>query len=151
MYTSFLNDYNSFKEFMCQILPPRLSTLSGFDTLIKKRYTQFTTKTVEECYILFMKLITSWIYYGYKIFNVEQYYSSDLPNQCWLAVGQEGVFLLARYTRDAILELKYADIDSFVPSPTGVLIIATDGTKYVFSSSQGAVITHIMMDYIGLI
>ncbi|RKP03142.1 hypothetical protein CXG81DRAFT_24249 [Caulochytrium protostelioides] len=133
-----------------ETIPARLAPESAHDFLkqaISVQHAGMKKMSVAEAQQTYMQRVRAWPLYGVTVFDVVQTYTTAIPRACWLAVGHDGVYILQRYDKDAIVHHAYADILSFSPSPRNLLVV-TEGTKYVFSTQQSAQIAGLMRDYI---
>lgn len=132
----------SIEMYVQESMPKRLSIKPGILEQVQKRYQGILHFTTEEADNAFMEIVRSWTLHGSAVFEVnvrlnpvpfaisnwsstliQQSYSNELPSSCWMAVNSEGVHILPKRGKDPILTHPYANILSFVPSPTGILLL----------------------------
>jgi len=129
---------------------PKHFVRQGATQLVAQQHLKLKGKTRDESIKLYMAHIMAWDLYGSTIFNVLQSYTSAMPNNLWLAVCHNGVHILNRRSKTALLSYPYKSIVNYSPSHKNIMIMTeslTRGTKYVFNTSEASQIAHLIKDY----
>ena len=129
---------------------PKHLVKQGVQQQLAAQHQKLSGKSKDECNRLFMEQLFTWEFYGSTVFNVLQSYTSQMPNNLWLAINHTGVYVLNRRSKTPLLSFPYKSIVNYSPSQKNIMIMTeslTRGTKYVFNTSEASVIAHLIKDY----
>jgi len=136
-----------------KFLPKHLRAVLSVDD-VAAHHSKLRNVPKLECKARLLKFIMSWPLYGATVFEVLQSYTTTLPKNLWLAVNTEGVHIMRRRAKEALISYDYRSIVNYSPSLRNLMIITeslTRGTKFVFTTSQASQIAHMIKDYTHII
>ena len=149
--TKKINYETAAATYIPQVVKDRMKNQENVKKLphdLKKEHMSMQGKLRDECNEVFMKTIReSWELYGSATFTISQNYTADLPNNAWLLVHKNGVFLSEVYSRDALINISYLQILNVNFDGYCVMIVTLDGLRYVFQTKQGDEIANLIEDY----
>ncbi|KAJ3266899.1 cytochrome c oxidase subunit 1 [Chytriomyces hyalinus] len=149
---SALGAIESYQEFSTKVIPKRLLKAEIVEQVLSE-HAKLAGRSSKSCHDEFMNLAKLQPLYGYTVFSVLQSYTNQLPRECWLAVGFDGIRILARRSLAIFATHPYADVINYIPAKNNILLVtenrATLGTsKYVFSTENSLAIASLIKDYI---
>ncbi|KAI8613158.1 P-loop containing nucleoside triphosphate hydrolase protein, partial [Chytriomyces sp. MP71] len=147
-----LEAVESYGDFSARVIPKRVLNSEIVDT-VATDHGKLGGMSSKSCHEEFMKLAKLQPLYGYTVFSVLQSYTNQLPRECWLAIGFDGIRILARRSLSIFATHPYADVINYIPAKNNILLVtenrSTLGTsKYVFSTENSLAIASLIKDYI---
>ncbi|ORY43349.1 hypothetical protein BCR33DRAFT_766571 [Rhizoclosmatium globosum] len=147
-----LGAVESYQEFSTKVIPKRLLSIEMSEK-VAEQHAKFVGKSGRECHDQFMALAKIQPLFGYTVFSVLQSYTNQLPRECWLAIGFDGIRILARRSLSIFATHPFADLINYIPAKNNILLVTENRTtlgtsKYVFSTENSLAIASLIKDYI---
>ncbi|KAJ3347349.1 cytochrome c oxidase subunit 1 [Entophlyctis luteolus] len=147
-----LDDYMGFAS---KVVPKRLLS-EEMEDKIRTRHLELAGFDIHSCHAEFMKTVMNQPLFGHTVFSVlhiQQAYTSKLPRECWLAVGFDGVKILARRSLEISAAHPFSDLVNYIPAKNNILLVIENrstlkAAKYVFSTENSLAIASLIKDYI---
>ncbi|KAJ3068733.1 cytochrome c oxidase subunit 1 [Podochytrium sp. JEL0797] len=129
-----LGALENYTEFTTKVIPKRHLSDEMCDK-IAAQHLKLVGKKAVECHELFMAVAKAQPLFGYTVFSVLQSYTNQLPRECWLAIGFDGIRILARRSLSIFATHPYADLINYIPAKNNILLVTenrtTLGSKYM--------------------
>ncbi|KAI9341649.1 hypothetical protein BDR26DRAFT_894933 [Obelidium mucronatum] len=109
----------SYHEFSTKVIPKRLVS-NEMDEKIAGEHGKLCGKSGKECHEQFMMM---------KLTPVQQQsYTNQLPRECWLAIGFDGIRILARRSLSIFATHPFADLINYIPAKNNILLVTENRT-----------------------
>eukprot|EP00127_Corallochytrium_limacisporum_P000608 Clim_evm7s22 gene=Clim_evmTU7s22 len=100
-------------------------------------------------------LAEQWDHLGATVFEVVQYFSSDLPKSLWLVINHNGIHVSARGDTSELFLIRYPELVRYSPSERNIMIISErQGGKAtgtcIFHTTQSMQIAALISSYLEL-